>query len=87
MTGDDLWSEVLSSADNDLYLESVATDPTLMEMSVSMMTSATVTSTATPPQNVFKSKGKWLSPNEDVRYVEVLSYQGYDYSRLTLLHQ
>ena len=82
---------MLSATEGDLYLDTVANDPTLMEMSVTMasitqasatsMTQATASSMtqvaapeATPAglvtptsQNAFKSKGKWLSPSEEIR--------------------
>ncbi len=73
MTGDDLWSDMLSSAEGDLYLETVANDPTLMEMSVAMasMTAASssipLTPTGQTSNTTLKSKGKWLSPSEEIR--------------------
>ena len=80
VTGEDLWSDMLSATEGDLYLDTVANDPTLMEMSVSMAsisqasittasTTQAETTTATGPasQNVFKSKGKWLPPSEEIR--------------------
>jgi hypothetical protein len=30
VTGDDLWSDMLSTTDGELYLETVANDPTLV---------------------------------------------------------
>ena len=71
---------MLSATEGDLYLDTVANDPTLMEMSVSMAsisqasittasTTQAETTTATGPasQNVFKSKGKWPPPSEEIR--------------------
>jgi hypothetical protein len=73
VTSDDLWSDVLSSA--DLYLDTVANDPTLMEMSAAMsaMTSGAALSTPTGPSpstslSVFRAKGKWPSPSDDIRF-------------------
>ena len=75
VTGEDLWSDMLSATEGDLYLDTVANDPTLMEMSVSMasMTQAETTTTTGPAsQNVLKSKGKWPSPGEEIRLGTIL---------------
>ena len=74
VTGEDLWSDMLSATEGDLYLDTVANDPTLMEMSVGMasMTPAEPTTTGPASQNVFKSKGKWPSPGEEIRLGTIL---------------
>ena len=77
MTGDDLWSDMLSSAEGDLYLETVANDPTLMEMSVAMasMTAAPSSIPLTPTGPTSNTKGKWLSPSEEIRYISLMGLE------------
>ena len=77
MTGDDLWSDMLSSAEGDLYLETVANDPTLMEMSVAMasMTAAPSSIPLTPTGPTSNTKGKGLSPSEEIGYISLMGLE------------
>lgn len=76
--GDDLWSDMLSSTEGDLYLETVANDPTLMEMSVAMASMASTTPTGNS-QNIFKGRGKWLPTSDEVSLPEMTADESADH--------